>query len=86
MSDPEPEKTANACYEELQPLLADLSRLIAAAPCNRAGLAIMVAAHAFGVVSAAMGEGGQAVDARVIADIIVGVVTRRPQLRLVVSQ
>ncbi len=68
--------TPAQCFEQLKPALAEMQRLIQIAPCNRAGLALMVATHAFTVAAREMGKDTFA-NAREVADLIVE--TMRPE-------
>jgi hypothetical protein len=71
------------CFEALKPALAELTRCIRTAPCNRAGLAVLVAVHAFAIAGQEMGKDTFA-NAREIADIIVEVMqSQRPALKVV---
>lgn len=76
MPDSQTTRTPGECFEQLKPALADLQQLIQSAPCNRAGLALMVATHAFAVAAHAMGKDTFA-NAREVADLIVE--TMRPE-------
>lgn len=75
--------TVEHCFEQLRPVLMDITRLIKTAPCNQAGLAVMAAAHMFAIAGAAMGKDTYT-NAREVADIIVNVMRdAAPTLRVV---
>jgi hypothetical protein len=76
MNAPMHEKTPDECFELLKPGLAELARAIRTAPCNRGGLAVMVATFTFGVASAELGKDAFS-NAREVADLIVE--TMRPE-------
>lgn len=76
-------KTPAECFAALRPALMDMARLINSAPCNQVGLAVMVAAHMFGVAGAAMGK-DSITGAREVADLIVETMrTVTPKLKVV---
>lgn len=68
--------TPGQCFEALKPALAELTRVVKTAPCNEAGLAVMVAVYAFTLAAEAMGKDTFA-NAREVADLIVE--TMRPE-------
>ncbi len=44
------------CFADLMPALQEMQALIACAPCNRGGLALMVATHAITVAALELGK------------------------------
>jgi hypothetical protein len=85
MSDTTPSTTMTPaqCFEQLKPGLAELARAIRTAPCNQAGLALLVAAYAFTLAAKTMGK-DQFANAREVADLIVEAVRpEAPKLRAV---
>lgn len=74
------------CYEQLQPLLSEIHRMIRTAPVadnEKAGLAVMVAAYFFGVAGGALGKVGPTY-AREVCDIIIATLdTAAPPLKVV---
>ncbi len=77
------EMTPAECFEKLKPGLSELARVIRTAPCNRGGLALMVATYTFGLASAELGKDSFS-NAREVADLIVETMqSARPALQVV---
>jgi hypothetical protein len=58
------------CFDRLKPWLADLAYAIRTAPCDEAGLAVMVATYTFALAAQSMGKSAFT-DGREVADLIV---------------
>lgn len=80
--------TVQDCFDELRPTLNEITRMARIAPLpdnERAGLAVLIAAHFFGAAQAAMGK-VRPTEAREVADMIVDTISATiPKLALVPS-